>query len=75
MLIGIYRQEKQYLLPNIVNESKGNYLLLDFALSYQANLQSESFKKLIEDRRIEFVPVCKSTEGTNTIFRIDKGSR
>jgi hypothetical protein len=73
MISGISWQEGQDLLFDIVNESKGNYLVLtstDFELSYQPDVQSKSFKDLIEKHPAEFVPVFKSTDATSTIYRI-----
>ena len=73
MKAGIYWQDQQYLLFDIVNESKGDYLVLtptDFELSYQPDLQAESFKKLIEEHPGEFVLVFKSADGASAIYRI-----
>jgi hypothetical protein len=73
MVTGIRWQEKHDVLFDIVNSSKGNYLVLnteDFDLSYQPDLQSESFKNLIDGHPAEFVPVFTSTNGANTIYHI-----
>ena len=73
MISGLSWQEGQDLLFDIVNESKGNYLVLtttDFELSFQPDLQSKSLKELIEERPAEFVPVFKSADATSTIYRI-----
>jgi hypothetical protein len=73
MKAGIYWQDQQHLLFQIVNESRGNYLVLtttDFELSYQPDLQTESFKKLIEEHPEEFVSVFRSHDGASAIYRI-----
>jgi hypothetical protein len=72
MKAGIYWRDEQNLF-DIVNESKGNYPVLtatDFELSYQPDLQIESFKNLIQEHFEEFAPVFNSTDGRTTFYEI-----
>jgi len=73
MISGLYWQEAQSLVFDIVNESNANYLVLtttDFDLAFQPAVESKTFKALIEQHPAEFVPVFESTDANSTIYRI-----
>jgi len=70
----VYWEEKQKLIFDIVDQSNGKYLVLtpsDFEEHYRPDLQTQSFKDMIEEHRERFVPVFTSKNGRSIIYRTD----
>jgi hypothetical protein len=69
----IYWQAKHGLVFDIVDEVKGNYLVVtasDFEEEYQPDLQTKAFTTMIESHPETFVPVFTSKNRRSTIYRI-----
>ena len=73
----VYWQNSQTRTFDIVDESNGRYLVLtpsDFEEAYQPELQTESFKNMIEGHPERFAPVFRSTSGKSIVFRVGEAS-
>jgi hypothetical protein len=74
MRAGVTWQTHQMLIFDIINESNARYLIStskDFENEYQPEQQRESMKALIADNPEEFISVFQSTDGRNSIYRIN----
>jgi len=62
----VYWEEKQKLIFDIVDQSNGKYLVTDpkrLRGALRPDLQTKSFKDMIEEHRERFVPVFMSKNG------------